>query len=83
MAALLEIKNVEAGYGNIQILHQVSLHVKEKEVVCVVGPNGAGKSTAFKVIMGFINHMGGDILFDGKNIIGQRPDQILARGLEQ
>ncbi|MCZ6626634.1 MAG: ABC transporter ATP-binding protein [SAR324 cluster bacterium] len=81
MAALLEIKNVDAGYGNIQILHQVSLHVKEKEVVCVVGPNGAGKSTAFKVIMGFINHMGGDILFDGKNIIGQRPDQILARGL--
>ena len=79
--ALLEIKNVDAGYGNIQILHQVSLHVKEKEVVCVVGPNGAGKSTTFKVIMGFINHLGGDIFFEDNSILGQRPDQVLARGL--
>ena len=51
--ALLELKDVEAGYGRIQILHKVSLHVNEKEVVCVTGPNGAGKSTAFKVLMGF------------------------------
>ena len=79
--ALLELKDVEAGYGRIQILHKVSLHVNEKEVVCVIGPNGAGKSTAFKVIMGFINHLGGDIQFDGKSILGFRPDQILSRGL--
>ena len=79
--ALLELKDVEAGYGRIQILHKVSLHVDEKEVVCVIGPNGAGKSTAFKVIMGFINHLGGDIRFDGKSILGFRPDQILSRGL--
>ena len=78
---LLELKNVEAGYGRIQILHKISLHVDEKEVVCVIGPNGAGKSTAFKVIMGFINHLGGDIRFDGQNILGFRPDQILSRGL--
>ena len=50
-------------------------------MVCVIGPNGAGKSTAFKVIMGFINHLGGDIQFDGKSILGFRPDQILSRGL--
>lgn len=79
--ALLEVKNVEAAYGNIQILYGVSLQVKEKEVVCVVGPNGAGKSTTYKVIMGFINHLGGEINFDGKNVIGYRPDQILERGL--
>ena len=79
--ALLEVKNVEAGYGNIQILYGVSLQVKEKEVVCVVGPNGAGKSTTYKVIMGFINHLGGEIKFNGQNIIGDRPDQILGRGL--
>jgi len=79
--ALLELKDVEAGYGRIQILHKVSLHVNEKEVVCVIGPNGAGKSTAFKVIMGFITHLGGDIQFDGKSILGFRPDQILSRGL--
>jgi len=79
--ALLELKDVEAGYGRIQILHKVSLHVNEKEVVCVIGPNGAGKSTAFKVIMGFITHLAGDIQFDGKSILGFRPDQILSRGL--
>ncbi|MBI4081858.1 MAG: ABC transporter ATP-binding protein [Candidatus Lambdaproteobacteria bacterium] len=79
--ALLELWNVEAGYGRIQILHKVSLHVEAREVVSVIGPNGAGKSTTFKVIMGFIDHLGGDIRFDGTNILGSRPDQILARGL--
>ncbi len=79
--ALLELKNIDAGYGRIQILHGVSLEVRENEVVCVIGPNGAGKSTAFKVIMGFINYMGGEITFGGKNIVGFRPDQILGQGL--
>jgi branched-chain amino acid transport system ATP-binding protein len=79
--ALLELRNIEAGYGRIQILYQVTLHVQAKEVVCVIGPNGAGKSTTFKVIMGFIDHLGGDAYFDGASILGHRPDQILARGL--
>lgn len=79
--ALLELKNVNAAYGRIQILHEVSLEVREKEVVCVIGPNGAGKSTTFKVIMGFINYLGGEIRFQDENIVGYRPDQILARGL--
>jgi branched-chain amino acid transport system ATP-binding protein len=79
--ALLELKNIDAGYGRIQILHGVSLEVRKDEVVCVIGPNGAGKSTAFKVIMGFINYMGGEITFGGNNIVGFRPDQILGQGL--
>ncbi|OGL61920.1 MAG: ABC transporter ATP-binding protein [Candidatus Tectomicrobia bacterium RIFCSPLOWO2_02_FULL_70_19] len=79
--ALLELKDVEAGYGRIQILHRVSLGVKEKEVVAVIGPNGAGKSTTFKAVMGFIHYIGGEILFDGQDIVGFRPDQILGRGL--
>ncbi len=79
--ALLELRDVEAAYGRIQILYKVSLHVDEQEVVCVIGPNGAGKSTTFKVIMGFIDHLGGDVVFDGNDIVGFRPDQILARGL--
>ena len=52
--AMLELKKINAAYGRIQILHDISLHVEEKEVVCVIGPNGAGKSTTFKVIMGFV-----------------------------
>ena len=79
--ALLELRAVEAGYGSIQILHGVSLHVNAGEVVAVIGPNGAGKSTAFKVIMGFITYLRGEIAFDGRSLIGQRPDKILALGL--
>jgi branched-chain amino acid transport system ATP-binding protein len=79
--ALLQLRDVQAGYGSIQILHGVSLHVNEGEVVSVIGPNGAGKSTTFKVIMGFITYRGGEIVFDGRNLIGQRPDRILALGL--
>ena len=79
--ALLELRDVGAGYGSIQILHGVSLRVNAGEVVSVIGPNGAGKSTTFKVIMGFIDHLGGDIVFDGQSLVGQRPDGILARGL--
>ena len=79
--ALLELHHVEAGYGSLQILHDVSLHVNAGEVVAVIGPNGAGKSTTFKVIMGFITHLGGEIVFDGHSLVGQRPDRILAVGL--
>ena len=79
--ALLELHDVEAAYGRIQILHKVSLHVDAQEVVCVIGPNGAGKSTTFKVIMGFIDYLGGEVRFNGDDIVGFRPDQILGRGL--
>jgi ABC-type branched-subunit amino acid transport system ATPase component len=78
---LLELRDISAGYGSIQILHAVSLHVSEGEVVSVIGPNGAGKSTTFKVIMGLIDHLGGEILFDGRNLVGERPDRILGLGL--
>jgi len=78
---LLELRGVEAGYGSIQILHGVSLHVNEGEIVSVIGPNGAGKSTAFKVIMGFITHLAGDIAFDGASLVGRRPDRVLDLGL--
>ncbi|MGH7419237.1 MAG: ATP-binding cassette domain-containing protein, partial [Candidatus Rokuibacteriota bacterium] len=79
--ALLQLRDVGAAYGSIQILHGVSLHVSPGEVVAVIGPNGAGKSTTFKVIMGLITHFGGTATFDGTNLIGQRPDRILGLGL--
>ncbi len=78
---MLDLKNIDAAYGRIQILHDISLHVEEKEVVCVIGPNGAGKSTTFKVIMGFIDYLGGEMTFNGQSLVGFRPDQILGLGL--
>lgn len=79
--ALLRAEAVVAGYGKLQILHGVTLEVRPGEIVCVIGPNGAGKSTAFKTIVGFLQPKSGRILFDGSEITGLRPDQILRRGL--
>ena len=79
--SLLELRAVQAGYGPIQILHGVSLHVDAGEVVAVIGPNGAGKSTTFKAVMGFITFLGGEVVFDGQSLVGLSPDRILARGL--
>jgi ABC-type branched-subunit amino acid transport system ATPase component len=78
---LLELREVSAGYGPIQILHSVSLAVDEGEIVAVIGPNGAGKSTTFKVIMGLITHLGGEVLYQGRSLVGERTDRILALGL--
>ncbi|HSF05477.1 MAG TPA: ABC transporter ATP-binding protein [Methylomirabilota bacterium] len=79
--ALLELRDVQAGYGSIQILHGVSLDVNEGEIVSVIGPNGAGKSTTFKVIMNLITFLGGAVVFDGRSLVGQRPDRVLGLGL--
>jgi ABC-type branched-subunit amino acid transport system ATPase component len=70
-----------AGYGKMAILHDVTLIVTPGELVAVIGPNGAGKSTAFKVIVGFLKPTEGRVLFDGDDITGLRPDQVLRRGL--
>jgi ABC-type branched-subunit amino acid transport system ATPase component len=78
---LLALREVSAGYGAIQILHGVSLYVNEGEIVSVIGPNGAGKSTTFKVIMGLINHLGGEMVYRGRSLVGQRTDLILGLGL--
>jgi ABC-type branched-subunit amino acid transport system ATPase component len=75
------LHEVSAAYGPIQILHDVSLHVNAGEIVSVIGPNGAGKSTTFKVIMGLITRLGGEVIFRGRSLVGERPDRILGFGL--
>jgi len=66
--ALLEVRHIDAGYGQFQALFDVSLNVKEGEAVSVIGANGAGKSTLLKTISGTVSMESGDILFDGKSI---------------
>ncbi len=78
---LLFAERITAGYGKIDILHDVSLHVKPGEIVSIIGPNGAGKSTAFKAIVGFITPRQGRIVFNGEEMTGLRPDLVLRRGL--
>jgi ABC-type branched-subunit amino acid transport system ATPase component len=80
-APLLSAHGLTAGYGKIDILHDVSLDVHAGEIVSIIGPNGAGKSTAFKTIVGFLTPRQGTVLFDGADITGVRPDRVLRRGL--
>ncbi len=78
---LLRAEGLTAGYGKLTILHDVTLEVRQGELVGVIGPNGAGKSTSFKTIVGFLRPDSGRVVFDGQDIAGLRPDQVLLRGL--
>jgi ABC-type branched-subunit amino acid transport system ATPase component len=79
--ALLEAREVHAGYGGMEILHGVSVEVGEREVVTIIGPNGAGKSTLMKAVFGLLRPSRGTILFRGEQIDGLRPDSIVRRGI--
>jgi branched-chain amino acid transport system ATP-binding protein len=80
-APLLTVEGIFAGYGQMEILHGVSLEVRRGEMVSIIGPNGAGKSTVFKTIVGLLRAKVGRITFDGHAIGGLRADQILPLGL--
>jgi ABC-type branched-subunit amino acid transport system ATPase component len=78
---MLQADGIHAGYGREEILHGVSLGVRPGEIVSVIGPNGAGKSTAFKSIVGLLHPKSGRVLFDGRDITGLPPYEVLRHGL--
>jgi branched-chain amino acid transport system ATP-binding protein len=78
---MLEIKNLTVGYGAITALHGISLSVPAGSIVTLIGANGAGKTTALKTISGLLKPRTGEILYDGKNIAGRPPHQIVKLGL--
>jgi branched-chain amino acid transport system ATP-binding protein len=79
---VLELKQVYAGYlSGVDVLQGISLHVKPGELVCLIGPNGAGKSTVLRTISGLLHPSRGQILFDGQDIAGRRPDLVLRHGI--
>jgi ABC-type branched-subunit amino acid transport system ATPase component len=78
---LLDLQQITAGYGKLDILHGISLHVREGEIVCVIGPNGAGKSTVFKAVYGFIKIRQGKSFLDGQDVTGYRPQEMLRAGV--
>jgi branched-chain amino acid transport system ATP-binding protein len=75
------MRSLEGGYGDADILHGVTLRVEPGEIVVIVGPNGAGKSTALKAVFGLVNIRKGKIVFNGHDLTGQRPDQIVKAGI--
>jgi neutral amino acid transport system ATP-binding protein len=79
--SLLEVEDLSAGYGDLQVLTDVDMHVDAGEYVTVVGPNGAGKSTVMKSVFGLTNRMGGTITFDGTDITAMDPEEIIHEGV--
>jgi branched-chain amino acid transport system ATP-binding protein len=77
---LLELEDVTASYGPVQVLDGVSLSVPDNGAVGILGANGAGKTTTLRAISGTVRARG-RIVFDGKDIRGRRPDQVAALGI--
>jgi branched-chain amino acid transport system ATP-binding protein len=78
---MLRLTKVNAGYGQIQVLREVSLDVGESEIVCLIGSNGAGKSTLLRAISGIAPYCVGMIEFDGEDISKLPGHEIVTRGI--
>ena len=79
--SLLEVKDIIAGYGETDILNNVSIELLEKEIVSIIGPNGAGKSTLLKTIFGLLTPKKGSIKLRNDDITGLSSDRIVRKGM--
>jgi len=80
--SVLEVRGLRAGYGAINVLHDIDLTVEPGEIVVILGANGAGKTTTIRAISGTIGRQG-SILFDGEDIATRPPEQIVKLGIAQ
>ena len=78
---MLDLQNVESGYGETQVLHGLTLHAQPGRVLAILGRNGAGKSTLLKTVMGLLPTRAGDIRLDGTALNGKRPFDIATLGI--
>jgi branched-chain amino acid transport system ATP-binding protein len=78
---ILSLNNLRAGYGQTEILHDLSMHVNPNEIVAVIGPNGAGKSTAIKSVLGLLNISEGEVQLHGKNITNTPAAKVVELGI--
>lgn len=79
--SLLEMTGLEASYGDVQVLWDVSLTVQTGEIVCLIGSNGAGKTTMLRCLSGLIPARGGSIVFDAQQIVNLTPVQLVEHGI--
>ena len=79
--AVLVVDGVDSGYGDMQVLYDLSVHLRAEEVVCMVGPNGAGKSTVLKTVFGLLEPWAGNVRLDGEDITGTAPADVVRRGM--
>jgi branched-chain amino acid transport system ATP-binding protein len=79
--SMLSIAGLRAGYGKIEVLHDVALSIEQGQIVTLIGANGAGKTTLLKTISGLIRPAAGTIDFENESIVRRPPHKIVARGL--
>jgi branched-chain amino acid transport system ATP-binding protein len=80
-AKLLELRKLTKSFGGLTVVHDLDLHVGQGEIVSVIGPNGAGKTTLFNLITGVYRPDSGEILLDGRSLMGLSPHRITKRGV--
>lgn len=81
---MLNVRNLCSYYGNIQILNQVNMDIPDGKIVALLGPNGAGKTTTMMSISGLVKlSPDSELLFDGQNLAGLKPEAIVKRGITQ
>src|SRR4030067_1102624 len=77
----LEVHDLHSGYGPMKILHGVSMHAEKSNITCLIGHNGAGKSTLLKTIFGILKVEKGSVVFDGEDLTGLKPHEVLRKGI--
>ena len=80
-APLLDVRDLVAGYGPLEVIRDINLHVRPGEIVACIGANGAGKTTTLRAISGIVKPRSGHIAFDGRDVTGRAPEHIAAMGL--
>ena len=78
---MLELENIKAGYGELEVLKDIDIEVKPNEIVALIGPNGAGKSTVIKSVFNIANVTGGKVMFKGKNITKLKTHELVDEGI--
>ena len=78
---VLRVANVSRSFGGLRAVQDVSFEVRRGEVLGIIGPNGAGKTTLFNLLNGFIRADAGEVLFEGKSLLGLKPNEVCRRGI--
>lgn len=81
LSIILKAEDIYSGYGELEILHGVSIEVNEGEIVSIIGPNGSGKSTLMKTIAGHLEPNQGKVVLKKEAITNLSPDQIIRQGM--
>ncbi|WP_367996559.1 ABC transporter ATP-binding protein [Haloferax volcanii] len=77
----LDVSGVDSGYGEVQVLRDLTLHLESDEIVCIIGPNGAGKSTVLKTVFGLLKPWTGSVELSGRDITGEEPEDLVRVGM--